>query len=204
MCNTPTLEYQCGHDEPTYRIAWCASAEHNGKPCRQPQPKSFPQHGDCTICTVERKAAELKQSIRDTRQNCLRLGASTKEIANTKPTREQMRSYGIGKHNDHYTYDHDSGYGSQNTYRSGSQYSYSQSGASSQYSGGSSASRPSGSQPRGHGFGRQAVYAGKSGLRGGLRQPRALLPESLQWLRERERIQQQIWPLRGLQGRLCT
>ena len=159
MCNTPVLVYECGHNEPTRRSARCEGAIYNGVECKRPQPKRYSEHGDCTTCTINREAARLELSIRQTRQSCLRLGATPKEMADIEPTREQMRTWRVGKIEAAPVYDNDSGYGSESTW-SGSQYSKSRSGASSEYSASSSGRQRSSPRTERRDVGRHLVYTG--------------------------------------------
>jgi len=165
MCNTPILVYQCGHNEPTRRVARCEGAIYNGIECKRPQPKRYSEHGDCTNCTIDSEAARLERSIRQTRQSCLRLGATPKAMADIEPTREQMRTWRLGKIEGTPMYDNDSGYGSESTW-SGSQYSKSRSGTSSEYSASSSGQQRSRPRTERQDVGRHLGYTGKSGLRG--------------------------------------
>jgi len=165
MCNTPILVYQCGHNEPTRRVASCQGAIYNGTECKRPQPKRYPEHGDCTNCTIGSEAARLERSIQQTRQSCLRLGATPKAMADIEPTREQMRTWRFGKFEGPPVYDNDSGYGSESTW-SGSQYSKSRSGTSSEYSASPSTTQRSRPRRERQDIGRHLGYTGGSGLRG--------------------------------------
>lgn len=165
MCNTPILVYQCGHNEPTGRVASCRGAIYNGIECQRPQPKRFSETGDCTSCTIGGEAARLERSIRETRQSCLRLGATPQAMAGIEPTREQMRTWRLGNSEGAPVYDNDSGYGSESTW-SGSQYSTSRSGASSEYSASSSARQQRRPRIDRQEVGRHVDYTGESGFRG--------------------------------------
>ena len=107
----------------------CDRAIDNEQHCR-PQPKRYAEPGLCTACNIQREATRLEQSIQQTRQNCLRLGATPAQMASIEPTYEQMRIWGVGKSGHGHAHDYDSGYGSGSSQWSGSQYSQNRSSTS--------------------------------------------------------------------------
>ena len=163
MCNTPVLVYQCGHSEPTERVVMCDRAIDNEQHCR-PQPKRYAQSELCTACNVQREATRLEQSIQQTRQNCLRLGATPAQMASIEPTYEQMRIWGVGKSRYGHAHDYDSGYGSESSQWSGSQYSQSQSSTYSEDTASLASGRNRGSRGANRYADMHGGYADKTGL----------------------------------------
>ena len=141
----------------------CDRAIDNEQHCR-PQPKRYAQSELCTACNVQREATRLEQSIQQTRQNCLRLGATPAQMASIEPTYEQMRIWGVGKSRYGHAHDYDSGYGSESSQWSGSQYSQSQSSTYSEDTASLASGRNRGSRGANRYADMHGGYADKTGL----------------------------------------